>query len=78
MKTSLALLSILCPLALAAPAMAHPNHPSSTQGYLVFWNGIPPKSGTSLGAIAAAPGFWRMAFVSKYPILGAQLPTLLP
>ena len=73
MKTSLALLSALCLLALAAPAQAH--HSAAEAGYLVFWKGVPPKSGIDLRATASS-GIWNMAFISKYRILGAQLPSM--
>jgi hypothetical protein len=78
MKTSLALLSSLCLLALAVPACAHPNHESPAQGYLVFWKGVQPKPGAFHGYGVSPSDFWRMAFVSKYRILGAQVPALLP
>jgi hypothetical protein len=60
----------------ASPLCAHPGHSGSEEGYLVFWKGIPPKSGTAFAAAAKAPDFWRFAFVSKYRIIGASLPNL--
>ncbi|HKP98411.1 MAG TPA: hypothetical protein VJ385_21955 [Fibrobacteria bacterium] len=75
MKPFSALFSAFCLLAFASPTRAHHETGSA---YLVFWNGIVPKTGSGTGKTLASPGVWRMAFVSKYPILGAQVPALLP
>jgi len=78
MKTQLALLSAFLTMALAIPACAHPGHEPTSQGYLAFWRGVSPKAGASFTISAASPDIWRTAFISKYRIIGAQLPTLVP
>ena len=77
MKTRIAVFSALCFLAFCVPVGAHPGH-ESTVGYLAFWRGVVPKSGAAFTARAASPEFWRTAFVSKYRLVGEQLPALSP
>ena len=64
MKSILIVFSAVTFLILASPASAHHRVASSDQGYLVFWMGIPPKSGPALDAAAHQADFWRHAFIS--------------
>ncbi|MDB5103317.1 MAG: hypothetical protein JWP91_1006 [Fibrobacteres bacterium] len=78
MKASLACLSALCLLALSSPARAHHQNAATTPGYLAFWSGIQPRNPQALQAAIASGGVWRMAFVSKFRIVGGTLPDLAP
>jgi hypothetical protein len=75
MKKASVLFAGLCLLASAVPALAHHE---SADAYLVFWKGIPPKTVAGPGAAASNADFWSRAFVSKYRILGAQVPQMRP
>lgn len=76
MKTRIGILATLC-LAFSLPACAHPGHDSAS-GYLSFWRGVLLKSTASMGVSTASSDFWRTGFISKYRIIGAQVPNLLP
>jgi hypothetical protein len=80
MKSLLASFSLLSLLAAATPVAAHPGHEHPAPAYLAFWMGVLPKSASVPAAQPnpASPAFWKQAFVSKFPILGSQLPPLQP
>jgi hypothetical protein len=76
MKSTLALLSALCLAVLARPASAHHLRSGMDPAYLVFWSGVAPKSASGIMSVTAARDFWSKAFVSKYRIVGASVPSL--
>jgi len=73
MKMRLGLSAALLIAAACAPVGAHHQSSPNDAGYVAFWKGVLPVTGAA--ALSDSPDFWKKAFVSKYSLVGFNLPS---